>query len=201
LRLVWQCAGALDHPFGPLVRLMILTGQRRQEVAGMRRSELDGDVWVIPGARTKNGLEHGVPLSPAAAAIIGSLPEIGRGGFVLTTTGATPVSGFSRAKRRLDALMLADLRKGDPEARLMPWTFHDLRRTMASGMARLNVPLPVIEKALNHASGSFAGIVGVYQRHDYLAEKRRAFETWANHVETLAHGRAANVLPLARAGR
>jgi hypothetical protein len=93
--------------------------------------------------------------------------------FVFSTNGETPVAGFGKAKRRLDVLLPRD----------MPaWQLHDLRRTVASGMARLGINLPVIEKVLNHASGSFAGIVGVYQKHSFADEKRGALVAWGSHV-------------------
>jgi integrase len=107
---------------------------------------------------------------------------------MFTTTGRTPVSGFSKAKRLLDAAM------GNPAA----WRVHDLRRTAATGMAKLGVNLPVIEKVLNHVSGSFAGVVGVYQQHGYDDEKRQALERWAAHVAALVTGRKAKVVPIRR---
>ena len=107
------------------------------------------------------------------------MPRIPGSAFVLTTTGKAPSNGYSKGKRRLDALLPQD----------MPaWRLHDLRRTAATGMARLGIDLPVIEKVLAHSSGSFAGIVGVYQRHDFAAEKRAALEAWGRHVEALATG-------------
>jgi integrase len=212
VRLFWKATEGFDHPFGPMWRLLLLTGQRRKEVAGMRGGELEVDGeepgWLIPGARTKNGKEHFVPLAPVSVGIIEALPRIGKKGFIFTTTGETPVSGFSRSKARLDAAMLAILQKdaekaGDDPAKvtLTPWTLHDLRRTLASGMARLNINLPVIEKCLNHTSGSFAGIVSVYQRHEYREEKRAAFEAWANFVDQLVTDQPAdNVIPMRAAG-
>lgn len=208
LRLFWKATDGFDHPFGPMWRLLLLTGQRRNEIAGMRRSELalDGDApaWTIPRDRTKNANAHLVPLAPAAVDIIEGLPKIGKAGYVFTTTGETPVSGFSRSKGRLDNAMLAILKKEaekageDPDkVELTPWTLHDLRRTMASGMARLNINLPVIEKCLNHVSGSFAGIVGVYQRHEFTEEKRRAFAAWADFIDGLVSDKpAGNVVPM-----
>jgi integrase len=177
LRNVWHAADQLGYPFGALVKLLILTGQRRNEVAGMRWSEIDarGDLWTLPASRVKNAKEHDVPLSRAALDILAGLPRIGEI-FVLTTTGATPVSGYAKGKRRLDALLPADM---------PPWRLHDLRRTTASGLAKLGVNLPTIERLLNHTSGSFAGIVGIYQRHDFAQEKRRAAEAWGRHVLAL----------------
>jgi integrase len=192
LRLVWNAAGSDGRPFEPLVKLLVLTGQRLGEVAGMRWSEIDfkDRLWIIPAERVKNGERHEVPLSDAAIAIISALPRIKTAeGAVFTTRS------FSRAKTRLDGAILAAMPKGAkaPE----PWVFHDLRRTLASGMARLGIQLPVIEKVMNHTSGSFRGIVGVYQRHSFAEEKRAALAAWASHVESVVSGRQrANVVAL-----
>jgi len=183
LTLVWRACDAIGWPFGPLVRLLVLSGQRREEVAGMRWAELDleAGTWIIPKARTKNGIAHEVPLCVAAVSALKSVHRIKGSEFVFTTTGETPVTGFSKAKERIDAFLLAALDEAPA-----PWVFHDLRRTMASGMAKLGVNLPVIEKVLNHTSGSFGGIVGVYQRHSFSDEKRQALDAWGAHVERLA---------------
>ena len=127
---------------------------------------------MLPRERVKNNQPHRVPLSSAAMAVLESLTG-GAGPYVLSRNGTTPLSGFSKAKRRIDALL--------PET-IPHWTFHDLRRTAATRMARLGVALPVIEKILNHTSGSFAGMVGVYQRHDFADEKREALELWGKFV-------------------
>ncbi len=143
----------------------------------------------------KNARAHTLPLSRVAVDIITGLPRLGD--FVLTTNGATPASSYGRQKHRLD-VAIAELNDGVPVA---PWRLHDLRRTAASGMARLGVNLPVIEKVLNHSSGSFGGIVGVYQRHDYGDEKRIALDRWGAHVADLISGhRSRNVVDLARRG-
>jgi integrase len=199
LRLIWRGAAAIGWPFGPVTQLLMLTLQRRNEVAEINRSELrtQDHIWVIPKERVKNGEEHEVPLSDGAFDILSGLPKIGKSGLIFTVTGETPISGFSRAKRRLDAEILklqkADaVENGDDPKDVEPlphWTLHDLRRTGASGMARLGIHLPVIEKVLNHISGSFRGVVGVYQRQSFSEEKRTALEAWARHVETIACGR------------
>jgi integrase len=178
LRQVWRAVAKLGPPFGAAVQLLILTGQRRNEVAHMQRGELDAErrVWTLPRERVKNNRRHEVPMSAQAIAIIERAPRISDK-FVFSLNGTEPIKGFGRAKDYVDALMPA----GTP-----PWVFHDLRRTVASGMARLGVSLSVIEKVLNHVSGSFAGIVGVYQRHEFAEEKRAALEKWADHVERLA---------------
>jgi integrase len=181
LQNVWQAAEKLGGPFGVLVRLLILTGQRRGEVAGMKWPEIDFDarLWTLPPERVKNNEKHEVPLSESAITIMAAMPRVGDR-FVLTSNGEAPSSGYSKGKRRLDALLPAEM---------PPWRLHDLRRTAASGMARLGINLPVIEKVLNHSSGSFAGIVGVYQRHSFADEKRRALDAWGAFVADLASDR------------
>ena len=196
LKLVWKAADALGYPFGPLVKLLILTLQRRNEVAGIHRDEVkvaDG-LWTIPAARVKNNEEHEVPLSAAALAILNGCPEIGEGGFYLTRYGNAPVSGFSAAKKHLDARIL-EIQKADaveqgenPDAvvELKEWTFHDLRRSGASGMARIgNIELVVTEKILNHTNGALKGVAGIYNRHEYADKKRAALAAWSDHIMAL----------------
>ena len=196
IKIFWIGADAIGWPFGPLFKLLLLTGQRRDEVGEMRWREIDNDgpLWALPRERVKAGRAHDVPLSDAALAILMALPRVsGRSGYVFTTNGVVPVSGWSRAKDRLDKAMADAGMTGEP------WRLHDLRRTAASGMARLGINLPVIERVLNHVSGSFGGIVGVYQRHEFSDEKRRALDSWGAHVERLVTGQGAAVVPL-RAG-
>jgi integrase len=195
LRLVWAAAEKLGGTFGPLVKLLALTGQRRDEVARIKFEEINFDarLWTLPPARTKNNQPHEVPLSKPALAVLQRLPRTVESPFVLTTNGgASPASGYSKNKRRLDALLPADMPS---------WRLHDLRRTAASGMARLSINLPVIEKVLNHASGSFAGIVGVYQRHSFAEEKARALETWGNFVAALVEVKPASKIVRLRGQR
>jgi len=190
IKAAWGAFSELGYPFGAIAKLLLLTGQRIGEVAGMTAPEIDEAQrqWIIPRERAKNDELHVVPLSEAALQIIAELPRIeGDDGFLFTTTGRTPVSGFSRAKSKIDELT-GPFSEG--------WTFHDLRRTVASGMARLGISLPVIEKVLNHRSGSFAGVVGVYQRHSFDAEKRAALDAWANFITALVEGRPTNVVAL-----
>jgi integrase len=196
---IWNACGADD--FGNIVRLLILFGQRRQEVAGMQRAELDlpGRKWTIPSERTKNGRVHEIPLSDPALEILEQV--IGREGhedraaiFGDGIAGAG-FSGFSKAKAGLEARI--EQKTGSAPAE---WRLHDLRRTVASGMARLGIGLPAIEKVLNHTSGSFAGIVGVYQRHDFAAEKRQALDMWGAHVVAIATGKRASKVTALRRG-
>jgi integrase len=169
---VWQAAVAMPPPFGRIVRLLALTGQRKSEVGEMPWSELSEDLWVwtIEPERTKNGARHVVPLSEPAAAILREMPRV----EALVLPGdrrGSPFSGWSKAKARLDGL-----------SGVTDWRLHDLRRTVATGMQRLGIRLEVTESALNHISGSRAGIVGVYQTHDYADEKREALNSWAQHI-------------------
>ena len=194
IKRLWAATEAEGWPFGPLVRMLLLTGQRLGEVSGMRWDEinLEAKLWTLPGARVKNGNKHEVPLSDVALEILKALPRIKTAkGFVFTTTRGVAVSGFSRAKDRLDAAIAGE---GQP---IDHWTFHDLRRTMASGMARIGIQLPVIEKILNHTSGTFRGVVGVYQRHSFADEKRVALQAWASFVQTTVTGeKAGNVVAI-----
>jgi integrase len=192
LRDVWHAAVKMGGPFGTLVQLLVLTGQRRDEVGQARWSEIDLDrrMWTLARERVKNDTPHDIPLSKAAVAILQALPRIGSE-YVLTTNGEAPSSNYAKNKRRLDSLLPPD----------MPlWRLHDLRRSTASGMARLGINLPVIEKVLNHSGGSFAGIVGVYQKHTFSDEKRQALEAWGAYVERLITGKTAKIVAL-RDGR
>jgi integrase len=218
----WRATGATRSPFGTIVRLLILAGQRRGEVAGMEWREISDDLatWTMPGERTKNGVAHVVPLSaPASDLLRALLPDDANGtkqaiadrraAATLALPGAvgTPFGDWSQAKRALDTAITEVRRKaaaafGTIAAPLVPWTLHDLRRTVATGLQRLGVRLEVTEAVLNHISGSRGGIAGVYQRHDWAAEKRAALDAWAAHVLAIAEQRtrAENVLPFARVG-
>jgi integrase len=172
IRDLWQALDQIDSPASAAIKVMLLTAQRRSEVADMTWAEIDGDQWMLPGARAKNGKSHMVPLAPLARGVIDSQPHVNE--FVFASRGGRIVN-FKRTKDRLDKLMQSR----------EPWVIHDLRRTAATGMARLGVALPVIEKVLNHSSGSFRGVVGVYQRHDFAGEKRAALDAWGAYVADL----------------
>jgi integrase len=171
------------------LRVLILTGARRNEVSQMRRrSELDEDgTWTLPRERSKNRRPHTIKLPSQAQALIAAMPPIADCDFVFTADGKRPVTGWDKAKVRISAKagIAAD-----------SWRLHDLRRTAASGMQKLGVPVPVIEKALNHVSGTFRGIVGVYQTHDYADEVRIALQKWADRVEEIVGGEPAKVVSL-----
>jgi integrase len=177
LKLVWQASHKLGSPFGPLVRLLILTGARREEVAGLSWAELreDAAMWHLPAERAKKGNPLDLPLTSLAlqelAALKGKGDKWPRKGLLFSTTGKTPVSGFSKAKARLDA-EIAKLNEGEA---LNAWRLHDLRRTLATGMQRLGVRFEVTEAILNHVSGAKSGVAGVYQRHNWADEKRTAY--------------------------
>ncbi|PWU01240.1 MAG: integrase, partial [Candidatus Melainabacteria bacterium] len=192
-------------PFAAIYKLLLLTGARREEVAGMKWSELDLDagVWMLPGARTKNSRDHRIPLARQAVAILDrrAIAAIKEGlgykdsDLVFSTTGTTSPSGFSKAKGALDARMQEIL-----GPKFKEWRVHDLRRTCATGMEHLGVDLRVIEAALNHVSGTKAGIVGVYQRAEHREAVRAAFEAWDARVAGLAgEERPSNVVSLSRA--
>lgn len=198
LRLAWMGAGSLGYPFGPLYRGLVLTGQRREEVAGMDWRELNRAraVWSLPAERAKNGKAASIHLSKAMIAeldAVAAAEKWPRRGLVFSTTGSTPVSGYSRAKARLDAAM-AEIAareaaaRGDESAAIEPWRTHDLRRTLATGMQRLGVRFEVVESILNHVSGSRSGVAGIYQRHDWAPEKVAALDAWAAHIERVVAG-------------
>ena len=201
---ILQAAGTTDA-HGRMVWLLAATGARREEVAGLRWEELSPDLatWTLPRARAKNGVEHIVPLSDLARA---ALAELKRADSLVFNEGReTPFSGWSKAKLRLDAAMAKVRAKAAGDgAELVPafpaWRLHDLRRTVATGLQRLGVRLEVTEAVLGHVSGSRSGIVGVYQRHDWAAEKRAALVAWSGHVEAALTGRPqGNVIQLQRA--
>jgi integrase len=209
IKLAWRAFDAIGWPFGPICKLLLLTGARRDEVASMRWDEINlaGKAWTLPSARTKNKRPHEVPLSDAAIEIIEALPRIeGKSGLVFSTTGRTSVSGFSRAKAAIDKFILETLREeagalgDDPAAVKAPdqWQVHDIRRTVATNLQKNGVRLEVTEACLNHISGSRAGIVGVYQRHEFAEEKRAALDAWSRRIEVIVTGAAAsNVVEIA----
>jgi integrase len=158
----------------------------------MRREELsdDGAEWTIPGNRTKNHKPHVVPLPPVASDLIAKAKRVEGSELVFSTTGKTPISGWSKVKDGLDQAM----------GKAPHWVLHDLRRTAATGMAEIGIAPHIIEAALNHISGAKARVAGVYNRAAYAPEKKAALERWASHIAGLVEGRTANVVPL-RGGR
>jgi integrase len=185
---IWRAAGEVGWPYGPITRLLALTGARRREVGGLAWSELDLEraTWVKPSARTKSGKEHTVPLSGPAVDLIRDLPRIDLGtGLVFPArSGGGPVSAFSGAKLRLDAA-----------SGVTGWTHHDLRRALASGLAKLGYPPHIIQATLGHSQNAVLGVTAIYQRHRHEREVRAALEAWAQHVLALADGQS-KVVPL-----
>jgi integrase len=190
---VWKAAEKTRWPFGPAVQLLILTACRRDEIGSLRWQEVHGDEIRIPAERSKSGEPRIIPLSSAAAKLIAALPRVGDHVFSANGRG---ISGWSKAKRALDAAV-ADL-NGWPLTR---WRLHDLRRTAATGLQRIGIGLQVIESILGHVGGSRAGIVAVYQRHQFDVEKRSALGQWAREIDRIAGGKKATVVPIARRRR
>jgi integrase len=190
LRALWlACDG--DNVFGAFFKVLVLTGQRRGEVAGMRWNEIDEErrLWSLPANRAKNGHAHRIPLSTQAWALLENLPRIGE--YVFSYDGgARPIAGFSKPKRALAA-----------RAKVSGFRLHDVRRSTASGLQRLGVAVPVVEAALNHVSGTFRGVTGTYLRHDYADEIRIALQKWADHVERLIGGKPAKIIALRGKGQ
>jgi integrase len=212
IRFAWRAFDAVDWPFGPIAKLLLLTGARRDEIASARWSEVDlgAKIVTISKERSKNGVAHEIPLSDPATKILVGLPRIGekKDGFVFSTTGKTAVSGFSRAKEAIDATIVEALKKAAADRRENPddvlgperWTLHDLRRTAASGMAAIGIPPHVVEAVLNHKSGTIKGVAAVYNRYSYAAEKRAALDAWARQLDAIVSGeKSSNVVALAKA--
>ncbi len=190
-----------EFPFGPILRLLLLTGLRRDEVAEATRDEIDLDkmLWTIPRERAKKNMSLTVPIVEPVADIIRSLPIIDGSDFLFPALrgGKGAVSGFSRAKERIDAALAKHrAERGAPP--MQHWTIHDLRRSVATGLQRLGVRLEVTEQALGHTSGTRAGIVGIYQRFAYDEEKKAALEAWSRHLDGLRHPSKAKVIRLKR---
>jgi integrase len=182
---VWDACH--DDDYGRIIRLLVLTGQRLNEIAALRWSEVYDEQIVLPADRTKNGRSHIIPLSETSNSILRGVVR-GARTFVFGATD-TGFHNFSIAKRQLDE------RLG-----VMPhWTAHDLRRTAATRMADLGVQPHIIEAVLNHVSGHKAGVAGIYNRAAYDKEKREALNLWAEHLMATIEGRAATVVPLKRA--
>jgi integrase len=183
LRKLWPAFEAMQYPFGALFKVLLITGQRVSEVAGMRRDELALDpvpLWTLSSERTKAARQHVVPLPSLAVDLLRSLPELGS--YVFTTHGNKPVSGLSKAKARADAL-----------SGVTGWRLHDLRRSTATGLARLGTAPHVVSEILNHAP---AGITRrIYNRHSYQKEMGEALELWVAHLQGIIGG-GAEVVPI-----
>lgn len=186
LKTVWNALPTGDY--GDIIKLLILTGQRANEIALLRWSEIDlRGVIALPAERTKNRRAHFVPMSAAVRAILEALPRRDGRDFVFGT-GQGGFSGWSRCKSRLDEA-----------AKIPPWIVHDIRRSVATGMAEIGILPHVIEAVLNHVSGHKSGVAGLYNKSSYESEKTAALTRWAEHVLAIVEGRKSNVAPMKRA--
>jgi integrase len=181
-----------------MAQMLLLTGQRLGEVAQMTEAEITGAVWHLSSNRTKNKRAHEVPLSDAARDVLSGVERIkGKAGYVFTTTGDSAVQGFHKGRAHIaDRIAEIAAKEAGQAVDIPHWGFHDLRRTAATGMARLGTPVRVTEAVLNHISGTGGGIVAVYQRHDYAEEKASALQAWGRYVLTLIDRRADNVVQI-----
>ena len=198
IRWFWQGCEAARPPWGPMGQLLLLSGQRLGEVSAMTDGEIEGDVWHLSTDRTKNGRSHDVPLSQAALHVLAGIERIkSKAGHIHTTTGDSPVSGFDSARNNIAEHMQSAANKERGALVHIPhWTFHDLRRTAATSMARLGISVVVIEAILNHVSGARAGVAGIYNRHSYAEEKRAAVDAWARFILSTVEGGTDNVVQM-----
>lgn len=213
LNWVWQAAERKGGTAGAFLKLLILSAQRRDEVARMRWTDINFEhpvieirddreveigkavVWTLSAEDTKGNRSHEVPLSPQAVTVLESLPRLGE--YVFTTRGDRPISGYSKIKEAIEgnvaALAAQEGREGNKIPTLSDWRFHDLRRTAATGMARLGVPTSTISRVLNHKEG---GVTKIYNRYSFLREKQIALERWGRRVQTLISPVPDNVLEM-----
>lgn len=190
IRWYWKALDEVGYPFGPFGKMLLLTGgQRKTEVSNMTYAEIDGNVWFLGAERTKNGRPHEVPLSKQALSLLDSLERVGGpSDFVFTTTAVTPISGFSKARNSVHERMerIASEEAGAP-VQIEHWTWHDMRRTSETGMARLGVSQDWIDRVVNHISGQHR-MVRVYNQHDYANEKRQILDLWGRALEDILAG-------------
>jgi len=189
LRWCWLAAGQLPYPHGPVVKMLLISGQRLNEVGGMCRSELNADasLWSIPPQRTKNWREHSLPLPMLAREIIDSAPKIENRDLVFSVGGKSAPSNWSDAKHDLDTAMAAIAKKECGKAvSIAHFTLHDLRRSCGSGLQHIGTTAETIERVLNHTSGVFAGVTGTYQRDLLLDDQRTALSSWSRYLQMVA---------------
>jgi integrase len=186
LRAVWRAAGREEAgAFGKLVRYILLTTARRNEAAKVRREEVEGTDWTLPGARNKTGLDLIRPLSKAAVDLLASIDEVQGCPYYFSNDAVRAIGGFGKAKAAFETAVLKELREGDPEAKALPnWTLHDLRRTGRSLMSRAGVPTDHTERCLGHVIG---GVRGVYDKYEYHREKQLAFKKLAALIERIVN--------------
>jgi integrase len=176
---VWRGTETMGYPFGPLYQLLLLTGARKNEVAGARWGEFDlkKKIWTVPPERFKSNASHLVPLSDQAVSILEALPRFTKGDHVFTTThGEKPISGFSKGKDRLDRLAKEDIGTSPP------WVTHDIRRTVRTRLASLRISDLVVEMVIGHGRKD---IQRVYDQHTYESEMREALELWAGRLHDI----------------
>jgi integrase len=179
---------SVPQPVRSLLRVLLFTGQRLNEVRGMCHTELDRGTWTIPSARAKNHRANVLVLPKLVGDLIAEVPRVQGNPFVFVgATGSTPITIGSKIKATIDGTMGADI---------LPWRFHDLRRTCASGMLRLGIRLECVERVLNHVSGSFAGVAGTYARDPLTEEVGVALLRWSQHVVGLVEGSGDKVVAL-----
>jgi integrase len=192
LKAAWNAAGRMTQPFDTAIKLLILTGTRREDIGALewRQVDLPNAILHIPakmrGAKEDDIID--VPLSPMAVRLLKAMPRVKDCPYVFSITGRTPISGWSKIKRRLDAAMIEMLRgpsKGANDDILPGWVIHDFRRSIASWLEGQGEQLLVVEAVLQHTTGSKTGVAKIYLRHRYAKEKRKAVEAWANHVRKL----------------
>ena len=200
---VWRAVDGMSDPFAAGIRLLILTGARRSEIFEATRDELRGDALHLPAARVKVKEGRIIPLSAPALALIEGLPVFADSPWLLSLNGQHPFSNFGFSKDHLDRRILASRREalGDDAKPMPDWRIHDLRRSVATGLQRLGVRLEVIEAVLGHVGGSRAGIVGIYQRHQFTEEAREALALWGDHVGRLLDPTPAKVVQMRGRGR
>jgi integrase len=176
----WISCDKMGYPWGPIFQLLLLTGARLKEISQASWSEISisDRILDLPGSRTKNERAHQIQLSVQTLKILLSLPKVEGQDFLFSTNGKTPVSGFSKVKKRLDIL-----------CGVTNWRFHDLRRSFATHSSeKLSVSPVIVDKVLNHRTGQVRGVTAVYQRGEYLAERREALQKWGDYIERLVAG-------------
>lgn len=190
IQALWKSSQFIGYPFGPLMQLLLLTGVRLTEASGAKWHEFDVEqpVWTVPSERFKAKSNHLVPLTPHTVELIKGIPSFAQGDYMFTTTGTKPVAGFSKAKKRIDRLMLEDLGKA-----FKPWRMHDIRRTVRTRLASLRVADEVAEMVIGHGK---QGLRRVYDQHSYLPEMREALELWSNRLQSIVEPPPDNIVKL-----
>lgn len=194
LAFLWLASEKISKIWGTFFKILILTGARRAEVAEAKWAEFDFNqekpTWTLSEKRTKNGRVFVLPISPFIIDILNGIPRVSQCDYVFTVTGKTPIIGFSDAKERLEKqvkILIEKMKNQNNYLFSENWRIHDIRRTVATGMARIGIQPHVIEAALNHVSGAKAGVAGIYNRYSYFNEKTEAFTKWQEHVVNICN--------------